>query len=236
MATYEELITPAADQVGIGAADMRGTAQRLVAILYQTLDAQARERVRDALPARLLEGSGPDGPVIRLNSPSDLVDRLADRAQLRAEQARYRAQALLASIRERDPELAATLVSAVPGGSELAEPIGQGPAPRGSGVPIRARPMILEPDEIDRQLAGLTGWTYTGKRLQRHVAVPPERLEPLRNRIAQAERAVDHDAAVRHDGEELVVEVWTHSLDAVTDLDIELARRIDAAVAEVPGA
>ncbi|MEU7813022.1 4a-hydroxytetrahydrobiopterin dehydratase [Pseudonocardia sp. NPDC049154] len=40
-----------------------------------------------------------------------------------------------------------------------------------------------------------------------------------------------HHARVEQQQDAVTFELWTHSLDRVTDMDVELARRIDAAIA-----
>lgn len=102
--------------------------------------------------------------------------------------------------------------------------------PRGSGVPTEMSPRILEPDEIDRELGVLTGWEGDQRRLRRTVEVPPGRARALLDAVAQTERDMDHHARVEDQQGTVTFEVWTHSLDRVTDMDLELARRINEAV------
>ena len=79
----------------------------------------------------------------------------------------------------------------------------------------------------------LEGWEGDEHRLRRTVALPPERQRPLRDAVARAEHDMTHHARVEQLQDAVTFEVWTHSLDRVTDMDVELARRIDAAVAAV---
>ncbi|WP_271215094.1 4a-hydroxytetrahydrobiopterin dehydratase, partial [Pseudonocardia halophobica] len=119
----------------------------------------------------------------------------------------------------------------LPDGEELISPLDQGVPPRGSGVPTTLTPRLLEQEEIDRALAALEGWEGDEHRLRRTVVLPPERHRPLRDAVARAERDMTHHARVEQRQDAITFEVWTHSLDRVTDMDVELARRIDAAVA-----
>jgi len=89
---------------------------------------------------------------------------------------------------------------------------------------------LLEPDEIQRQLGRLTGWEGGQHRLRRTVVLPPDRVRPRRDVVARAEREMSHHARVEQQEGTVTFEVWTHSLDRVTDMDVELARRIDEAV------
>jgi pterin-4a-carbinolamine dehydratase len=55
-------------------------------------------------------------------------------------------------------------------------------------------------------------------------------VPPLRDAAARAEREMSHHAGVEQHEGRVTFEVWTHSLDRVTEMDVELARRIDEAV------
>jgi pterin-4a-carbinolamine dehydratase len=46
---------------------------------------------------------------------------------------------------------------------------------------------------------------------------------------------MSHHARVEQQEGTVTLEVWTHSLDRVTDMDVEVARRIDEAVDAVGG-
>ncbi|WP_324273185.1 4a-hydroxytetrahydrobiopterin dehydratase [Blastococcus brunescens] len=100
-------------------------------------------------------------------------------------------------------------------------------------MPIGLTPRLLGRDEIDRALGALEGWEGDEHRLRRVVVLPPERQRPLRDAVARAEQDMTHHARVEQSRDSITFEVWTHSLDRVTDMDVELARRIDAAVAAV---
>jgi pterin-4a-carbinolamine dehydratase len=63
--------------------------------------------------------------------------------------------------------------------------------------------------------------------------LPPERQRRLRDAVARAERDMTHHARVEQLQDAVTFEVWTHSLVRVSDMDVELARRIDAAIAAV---
>jgi pterin-4a-carbinolamine dehydratase len=106
-------------------------------------------------------------------------------------------------------------------------------------VPIGLTPRLLDRGEIERALAALEdweGWEGDEHRLRRTVVLPPERQRPLRDAVARAEHDMTHHARVEQLRDGITFEVWTHSLDRVTDMDVELARRIDAAVAAVGSA
>jgi pterin-4a-carbinolamine dehydratase len=102
-----------------------------------------------------------------------------------------------------------------------------------SGVPTRLSPQLLDRTDVDRELRRLPGWDGDEHRLRRTVELPPDRVRPLRDAVSRAEREMDHKARVEQREGTLTFEVWTHSLDRVTDLDVQLAHRIDEAVETV---
>jgi pterin-4a-carbinolamine dehydratase len=150
-----------------------------------------------------------------------------------AERARFYTQAVLSTLAGSEPEVASVLARRLPDSEELFSPIDQGVPPRGSGVPTGLTPRLLERAEIDHALAALEGWEGDEHRLRRTVVLPPERERPLLDAVARAEHDMTHHARVEQLRDAVTFEVWTHSLDRVTDMDVELARRIDAAIAAV---
>jgi pterin-4a-carbinolamine dehydratase len=142
-------------------------------------------------------------------------------------------QAVLSTLAGSEPEVARVIARRLPDGEELFSPIDQGVPPRGSGLPVGRTPRLLEQGEIERALAALEGWEGDEHRLRRTVVLPPERQRRLRDAVARAERDMTHHARVEQLQDAVTFEVWTHSLDRVSDMDVELARRIDAAIAAV---
>ena len=167
------------------------------------------------------------------DSGAALVSAVSAGSGCPAERARFYTQAVLSTLAGSEPEVARVLARRLPDGEELFSPIDQGVPPRGSGVPIGLTPRLLERAEIDRALAALEGWEGDEHRLRRTVVLPPERQRPLRDAVARAEQDMTHHARVEQLQDAVTFEVWTHSLDRVTDMDVELARRIDAAIAAV---
>ena len=167
------------------------------------------------------------------DSGAALVSAVSAGSGCPAERARFDTQAVLSTLAGSEPEVASALAQRLPDGEELFSPIDQGVPPRGSGVPTELTPRLLEREEIDRALAALESWEGDEHRLRRTVVLPPERHRPLRDAVARAERDMTHHARVEQLQDAVTFEVWTHSLDRVTDMDVELARRIDAAIAAV---
>jgi 4a-hydroxytetrahydrobiopterin dehydratase len=90
----------------------------------------------------------------------------------------------------------------------------------------------LDAEEIDRQLGELPGWSGGGDALRRSVGFPdfPAAVRAVDD-IAVLAEAMDHHPDIDIRWRTLHLTLSTHSAGGVTQLDIELAHRIDEAVA-----
>jgi pterin-4a-carbinolamine dehydratase len=231
---YATLVQAAGAQAGAADTDeARRAVDAVIAAVAASLDEPDRDRLAAVLPGSLRGAVEIRGPGLHPDSGAAFVTAVSAGAGCPPERARFYTQAVLSTLAATAPEVARVLARQLPDGEELFSPIDQGVPPRGSGVPTDTTPRLLEQEEIDRELAALEGWEGDVHRLRRTVVLPPERHRPLRDAVARAEREMTHHARVEQLEDAITFEVWTHSLDRVTDLDVELARRIDAAVAAV---
>jgi 4a-hydroxytetrahydrobiopterin dehydratase len=83
-------------------------------------------------------------------------------------------------------------------------------------------------DQLAHALTEMPGWRGDVHRIQR--TVQPADLWALLERVADAEAELDHHTVVDLERGTLTFVLWTHARDAVTDADLELARRIDEVV------
>ena len=91
------------------------------------------------------------------------------------------------------------------------------------------RPPRLSPDEIAAALHGLPLWSGDGDGLQRSVELPSFRdAVAAIVAIADVAEELDHHPDVDLRWRTLHLSLVTHSAGGVTELDLELARRIDA--------
>jgi pterin-4a-carbinolamine dehydratase len=231
---YSTLIQTAGSQVGAADTDeARRAVEAVVAAVAAVLDGPERGRLTDALPGAFRDATEVSGPAVPVDSGAALVREVARRSGCRTERAYFYTKAVLSTLSDAEPDTAQAIGRQLPDADDLFSPIDQGVPPRGSGVPIDLTPRLLEHDEVERELGRLTGWDGDEHRLRRTVALPPDRIRPLRDAVARVERDMIHHAEVEQQGGEVTFEVWTHSLDRVTDMDVELARRINEAVERV---
>jgi uncharacterized protein (DUF2267 family)/pterin-4a-carbinolamine dehydratase len=135
----------------------------------------------------------------------------------------------------RPPEPAAAPAPVTPHPATPA-PVTPGPITPGPVTPEQAAaepapapapaPVELTAGDLAHVLARLPGWRGTTRRLSRTVALPAAAQAPVVDRIHRAETELDHHAQLRQGPDDLTVTLWTHSRDAVTDLDVRLAERI----------
>jgi 4a-hydroxytetrahydrobiopterin dehydratase len=91
------------------------------------------------------------------------------------------------------------------------------------------RPPRLSPDELATALSGLPEWSGDGDGIRRTVELPTFRdaVQAI-VRIADVAEEMDHHPDVDLRWRTLHVTLVSHSAGGVTDLDVQLARRIDA--------
>jgi 4a-hydroxytetrahydrobiopterin dehydratase len=91
------------------------------------------------------------------------------------------------------------------------------------------RPPRLSPDEIAAALPGLPEWSGDGDGIRRTVELPTFRdaVDAI-VRIADVAEEMDHHPDVDLRWRTLHLTLVSHSAGGVTQLDLELARRIDA--------
>lgn len=210
---------------------MRSGVEAVLGAVDQVLDADARGRLGALLPASLRATMG-TASATRTMTTDEFVAVVASGGGYPSERARYWAQAVLAAMAEDDADAAEIVRPALPDPT-LMQPLGQGPAPVHTGVATNLSPEILEADEVARALRGMPGWTGDTSRLVRTVEIPAERVAPLTDAVHRIESELDHHARIENGADGLTFTVWTHSLDRVTELDLNLARRIDEAIATV---
>jgi pterin-4a-carbinolamine dehydratase len=231
---YAPFIQAVGEQTGAAdTEEARRATEAVIAAVAASLEESDRDRLAAVLPGSLRGAAEIRGQALHPDSGAALVSAVSAGSGCPAERARFYTQAVLSTLAGSEPEVARVLAGRLPDGEELFSPIDQGVPSRGSGAQTEVTPRLLDRGEIDRALATLEGWEGDERRLRRTVVLPPERHRPLLDAVARAEQDMTHHARVEQLRDAITFEVWTHSLDRVTDMDVELARRIDAAIAAV---
>jgi pterin-4a-carbinolamine dehydratase/uncharacterized protein (DUF2267 family) len=191
--------------------------------LASSLPTQLAELVRGSAPLRRDEGEG----------KTPFLETVASELDTSPERARFMAQAVLSTLVDEDASTAGAVRSQLPKDFEdlFAAP-GDGPPPDRAASAALPEPTDLTEEEVAAALASLPGWTGDVRALERTVVLPPGIGQELSDRIAGVERAMNHHAVVEQRPDGTTFRVWTHARGVVTDLDVELARRISEVIEE----
>jgi 4a-hydroxytetrahydrobiopterin dehydratase len=85
----------------------------------------------------------------------------------------------------------------------------------------------LDRAAIDTALRSLAGWSYDGEALVRQVDVAADDQDALEESVAAVADALNHHPDVTRQGGSVTFRLRTHSANAVTTKDVDLAARID---------
>ncbi|WP_433873202.1 DUF2267 domain-containing protein [Saccharopolyspora sp. CA-218241] len=230
---YQQFVEGVRERAELGsAADAREATVHTLEALARHLDTVDRQQLATVVPGAIRESVHWD---VAVDQEQDVIAETARELGRPPEQARYVVQAVLSEIAAEDDALTASLEHRLP--DELAPLFaapGQGPPPEWSAAAAEPRPRPLDQDELARTLAEMPGWTGTTERIERTASLPPERWKPVFNRIDAAQQELSHHATIDDHGDGTVsFALSTRSLGAVTELDLQLARRIDDAIADI---
>ncbi|NYH77824.1 pterin-4a-carbinolamine dehydratase/uncharacterized protein (DUF2267 family) [Actinopolyspora biskrensis] len=235
VARYQEFVDGVVARGELDSAEeARAGTIRVVEALAERVGERERELLAERLPGKIRDSIRWDERTGH-GEPDTFLEDVAVRTERPAEHTRYLVMAVLSELTSQDSELAESLSNRLP--AEVTElfssPGGRPPPERGTaGVGDRPRP--LEADELERALTGLDDWAGDTGRITRTVVLPSDRWPPLLRRVEAVQQELSHHAKVdRGSNDDLTFSVRTRSVEAVTELDLELARRIDEAVAQV---
>jgi uncharacterized protein (DUF2267 family)/pterin-4a-carbinolamine dehydratase len=234
---YENFVAGVAERAGLADTDhARDAAREVLASVALCVPPARRDRLGAELPATLrtaIEVPGQREP--EFVESRDIVVEVSERLHQPAERARYLAQAVLSALCAADPGTGDALARELgPRFADLFAAPGDGPPPERAGSAAEPGiPIQLSAEQVRAALAGLTNWSGGTDAISRTVALPADRHAPLLNRIHRAERAVNHRVQVAQRDDTLTFTLRTRGSGDVTNLDIELAERIDAAIVDV---
>lgn len=227
MVPYRELITAISDRIAVTTQQARQAAEATVATLAQTLDAPQRQQLLAEVPTQLHEQLDPAGGPAP--DAASFVTAVSWLTGLPAEQARYRAQAVLAVLSEYDP----ALIDSLELPNEIKD-LTSGP-PVGGGITGPAgRTAPLTAAEVHAALADLPGWRGDTHAISRTITLPPPDLNQVLDRVESLRQQTGRAPIIHRDGDTADITVRTNAVNAVTRLDLDLAHRADAIIAEGP--
>lgn len=229
MLAHREFLEAVADRAGLDRPDSakRPTESVLVCVARR-LDDTGRKALESTLPTQLATLVRESTPLRRDEDKAHFLQTVASELDTSPERARLLAQAVLSALADQDAPTAETVRRQLPEDFvDLFAAPGDGPPPDRAATAALPGPTDLTAEEVAAALADLPGWTGDVRGLERTVGLPPEDVgQELRDRISRVERAMNHHAVVEEQEDGTTFRVWTHARGVVTDLDIELARRI----------
>jgi pterin-4a-carbinolamine dehydratase len=228
MIKYQELISSAAQRINIELADARAAADATIEALARSATQENRRRLSEAVPGLLRPADKDTQASVR--DAQGFVQTVASLTQRPAEQARYRAQAVLAALAESEPELVDAL--ALP---DDIKALATDPPVGGGIVGPEGGPAPLTPDEVAAALVHFPDWSGGTSGLRRSISLPPDRLDQVLAHVARVDPKSGRGPDIHRESDDTaVLVVRTQSVKAVTALDIELISRIDTAIREAP--
>ncbi|GAB3289332.1 DUF2267 domain-containing protein [Parasphingorhabdus pacifica] len=233
---YQQFVDGVRERADLPAAeDARHTAVNVIEVIAGYLDGVDQQQLATVLPGKISEKVHWDRSAVgAVDSEGELVAEVARKAGVSPERGRYLTQAVLSELAADESSLAESLRHRLP--SEIIgmfEAPGHGPPPDWAAAEAEARPRPLDSDELSRALGELVDWSGTTEQISRLVGLPKDRFSPLMTQVKAAEKELSHHASIDERDDGILFSLRTWSLEAVTELDLQLARRIDAAVTEV---
>jgi uncharacterized protein (DUF2267 family)/pterin-4a-carbinolamine dehydratase len=225
---HREFLEAVADRAGLDSPSAaKRPAESVLVGVARRLDEPGRQALGSMLPTQLATLVRESAPLRHDEGKEPFLGTVASQLDVSPERARFLAQAVLSALADQDARTAETVRSQLPEGFlDLFAAPGDGPPPDRAATAAIPGPTDLTADEVAAALAALPGWTGDVRALERTVGLPPDVGDELRERIAGVEREMNHHAVVEERADGTAFRVWTHARGVVTDLDVELARRI----------
>jgi uncharacterized protein (DUF2267 family)/pterin-4a-carbinolamine dehydratase len=227
---HQEFLAGVATRGGFASTDdARHAADAALAAVAAHLPTDDRRVLADALPALLEQESGLDADGAPGSPDAPVVEEVARRTGWAPERARYAVVAVTGELAAADPDLGERLARVLP--QDL---VGSGPTlpPDAASEGEQGRPQPVDADELDRALRRLVGWSGDLSGIERTIELPAEHLDLVLDRLRTVQRELAHRVRIlERTPTSLTVRARTESLGVVTRLDLELADRVDDAVA-----
>jgi len=91
---------------------------------------------------------------------------------------------------------------------------------------------VLTKDQVDSRLQSLSGWQRSGDEISKEFKFADfKQAISFVNRVADAANAADHHPDITINYNRVTTTLSTHSEGGVTDKDMDMASKIDAAAA-----
>jgi pterin-4a-carbinolamine dehydratase len=223
---YRELVETVAQRADVSTEEARDAADATIDTLARTLSEPQRQRLLERIPAKLRQQSEAPGPA---PDPDSFVAAVSWLTGVEQTLARYRAQTVLSTVAQWEPDL----MGAIHVPNTLRELFDEPPS--GGGVTnAYGHAAPLTPDELAEALRRLPYWSGDRVGLRRTLVLPRENLDAVLTEIALLKPDYGRAPHIERTASgSAVLIASTHSVGAVTALDVELAHRVDAVIEAV---
>ncbi|WP_307849614.1 DUF2267 domain-containing protein [Qaidamihabitans albus] len=209
----------------------RGATAAVLSTIGHCLRPEDRRRLAEDLPGTVEEAARVPGQ-LEARDADELLVEVAHRLDTTPERARYLAKAVFAGVRDNDPDLVDFLRSRM--ASDLLDVLAADGDPPHRAESVRpGEPTELSDEDVERALRGLTGWSGDHTGISRTVRLPDDRVSPLIDRVQREAREMNDHAHTERFEDGVTFTLRTDRRGAVTEPDIRLAERIDAAVQDI---
>lgn len=229
MVAHREFLEAVAERAALDHPDAaKRPAKSVLVCVARRLDDTGRNALGSTLPTQLATPVRESVPLRQGEEKTLFLQTVASELDASPQRARFLAQAVLSALVDHDAPTAETVRRKLPEDFlELFVAPGEGPPPTRAATAALPEPTDLTAEEVSAALAALPGWTGDVHALERVVVLPPGIGQELLDRISRVERSMNHHAVVEERPDGTSFRVWTHARGLVTDLDVELARRIN---------
>nr|WP_106180532.1 DUF2267 domain-containing protein [Prauserella shujinwangii] len=229
---HQDLVDSVRRHAGVDTTEQaRGATTAVLRTIGHCLRPEDRRRLAEDLPGTVAEAADVPGQ-LEARDADELLTEVAYRLDTTPERARYLAKAVVAGLRDNDPDLVAFLRARVT--SDLLDVLAADGDPPDRAESVRpGEPTELSDEDVQRALRGRTGWTGDHTGISRTVELPDDRVTPLVERVQREARARNDHAHVDRFPGGVTFTLRTGNRGVVTRPDLELAERIDAAVEDV---
>lgn len=232
MVKYQAFVEAVRDQADLASTDraQRATVAVLTG-LGHCLPLYARRQIAEELPGTLDDAVMTSAEVAP-RAGAELVNEVAQRMETTPERARHLTQSVVAGLGVVDAGLLDYLrMRLADDVLEVLDPGGESPRSAESHRP--EVPTEMTDDELGKALTRLTDWSGDRTGITRTVSLPRDRVQPLVDRVQREARQLNDRAHIEHTADGVMFLLRTGDPGVVTEPDIRLAERIDAAVRDV---
>jgi len=233
---YREVVGEVGRRIGVPFEEARSAAEATVTVTARALGIDDRQRFLDRLPPQLHEDFAVDVPYPP-RGIAGFIEEVGRISHSDPEVARVQAQAVLHVLAEKDRELVDSVHLPETVRDLLDSPPPRRPSRSSTSAPPGAgQAGPLTEYELAVALDGLPYWAGTPGALRRTISLPEGNLDRVLARIDGVRGEGGQTPKVTRDARDsATIVIRSANVNAVTELDVDLAHLVDAVIDEAGG-